>query len=463
MAVGTQFEFRDGALFLAGPGMGELRLQWHPVPTAERRLSTGKWSPYQPEFRLLAPMAPISPDVISPDAQRLEAKHEAFQALRATIPEDVVNAVEPFTCYQWPLMMMLHASDAARDLAKTNPVLAYALANNDQLRPGGRADVAAMQATRYSHRKQREILGWLGFPDTEAVVRVLKKMPPALAYPGLLRKLGQSVKDPDALKMMGHLSAINTGVIFLTASADLAAFATPKLLQEVASAREEALSAPTADQLLELLQMADQMHIRATIHPFTSRHKLEECYDRIVLRYRAFRDVVSRQNEVETKLRKVRTSVPLGKKPAGRTLHDITALTHEYARLEALRPGRPVAISERVQWSRDTTTLRRTPFPPPPIPGTDTIVPLTSFAALEEEANIQGNCLATNPMHAHLILDGTRYIYRVLAPERHTLSIMRLGAAGWRIAELRQRANAEGSKTTTIVVQHWLDANQISL
>jgi len=53
----TSFEFRDGTLFLSGPGLGELRLKWHPVPSAERRLGSGKWLPYQPEFRVLAPFA----------------------------------------------------------------------------------------------------------------------------------------------------------------------------------------------------------------------------------------------------------------------------------------------------------------------------------------------------------------------------------------------------------------------
>ena len=72
-----QFEFRDGALLLSGPGLGELRLKWHPVPTAERRLGSGKWLPYQPEFRVLAPMTP-KPEQSDADDGRLQAKHEAF-------------------------------------------------------------------------------------------------------------------------------------------------------------------------------------------------------------------------------------------------------------------------------------------------------------------------------------------------------------------------------------------------
>jgi len=111
----------------------------------------------------------------------------------------------------------------------------------------------------------------------------------------------------------------------------------------------------------------------------------------------------------------------------------------------------------------DREYLREQTFPPPPISGTKDIIPLTSFEALEEEAFQQSNCLGINDNYANKVLSGGLYIYRVLAPERHTLSIEKMGGNCWRISELRQRKNGKGLENTKVVVQRWLESNQISL
>lgn len=462
-------------MYLSGPGLGELRLKWHPVPTAERRLGTGKWLPYQPEFRVLAPMTP-QPEQSDADDGRLQAKHEAFQAFRATIPVDIVKAVEPFTCHQWPLMTLLNGSVAARDLVKANPVLAYALANNEHLVAGGSGEVAAMRAIRYSRRKQREIVGWLGFPDSEAVVKVMKKIPPALAYPALFRKLRLCVQDPAVLKLFGHLPAINTGIIYLTGNAELAAMSSPKLIQEVAASPEEYTSAPTADMLSEILNMATEMRIRTTIRPYVSRRKVVEGHGRIEARYREFKDIVRRQREVKNAMVQLQATVPSGRKPNDRTWFELAKLKNQYDYLDSKRPdrqARPVPDrppapapaprpAPRLQLANREKLLTIT-LPPPPIPGTDTIVPLRSFADFEEEADIQKNCLGINSRYLKRVLAGELYIYRVLAPERHTLAIEKMGGNCWRISELKQIENGKELENTKVVVQRWLESSQISL
>lgn len=469
MAGGAEFVFRSGTLYLSGPGLGELRLQWHPVPIADRRLGTGRWLPYQPEFRFLAPVVSPSEDLPDTNTARLQAKHEAFQAFSDTIPEGIVKAVEPFTCYQWPLMTLLNGSVSARDLVKANPVLAYALANNEHLLSGGGHEVAAMRAARYSRRKQREIMGWLGFPDSEAVVKVMKKIPPALAYPALFRKLRLSVQKPNALKLFGHLPVINTGIIYLTGNSELSAMASPKLLKEVAGAPEEYTSAPTADLLSEILTLATAMHIRTTLRPYVSRRTVRESHARIEARYREFTDIVRRQRAVKAAMAQLQATVPPGRKPDDRTWFELAKLKNEYDALDSKRPDRqmrPVpdrpAAPPRPQ-PIDREKMRAQTFPPPPIPGTAHIIPLTSFEALEEEASQQNNCLGSNPDYASKVLSGSLYIYRVLVPERHTLSIVKMGRNCWRISELRRWKNMGPIGNTEVAVQRWLDANQVSL
>jgi len=428
-----QFEFRDGALLLSGPGLGELRLKWRPVPTAERRLGTGKWLPYQPEFRVLAPMTP-QPEQSDADDGRLQAKHEAFTAFRATIPEDIVKAVEPFTCHQWPLITLLNGSDAARDLVKVNPVLAYALANNDHLQSGGGPEVAAMRATRYSRRKQREILAWMGFPDSDAMVRIMKKISPTVVYPGLMRKLRLCVKDPEIVKIFGHLSALNAGVIFLTCHPEMAALVTPKLLQEVAGSPDEETAAPTAEMLNEIVSSQETIRRRDRPHPFNSRRKVEEWHRRIP--------------HLQEEFNKWCDSVA-----------ECRRLTEAHKEQDLIEQREAYKVRRMAEIKR----LRKLVFPPPPIPGTSTIVPLRSFAELEKESFEQGNCVGRNGFYADKIMQREVYIYKVLAPARRTLSIARMGNSCWRIKELSSPKNEEGAVSTAPTVQRWLDANQISL
>ncbi len=91
-------------------------------------------------------------------------------------------------------------------------------------------------------------------------------------------------------------------------------------------------------------------------------------------------------------------------------------------------------------------------FPPPPIPGHATIVPLTAPAMLLEEGREQENCVAA---YAKRVAVGNGFIYRVLAPERATLQIVQ-NRRGWRIGELSGPRNEPVSEATRIAVQHWL-------
>jgi hypothetical protein len=103
------------------------------------------------------------------------------------------------------------------------------------------------------------------------------------------------------------------------------------------------------------------------------------------------------------------------------------------------------------------------PFPPPPFPGTDTIRPLTTPAELIEEGDLQHNCVGNRVTYEPYVRRGLCYIYRVLAPERATLSMISRGTVSWSIGELKTARNHTVSRETWRVVREWLDANQVSL
>jgi hypothetical protein len=422
------FTFIEGVLHLSTP-QGEMRLRWNPEPLAEQRLTHGKWEPFVPEFRILAADEPAGHDS---HTELLRTKQAAFSAFRASLPTELAAAVERFRSHQWALLVLAHSATSGSDLLRSNPVLAYALANNDHLRNRPTA-AATFQAIRYSHRKQREILGWLGFPATEAMVRILHKLPLDIVHPGLLRKLRQAVMIPNVIKGFGHLPSLNAGVIYLACYPEMTSLATSHLIQEVADSMDEQDTAPTADALQEIVMFAREMGTLAAIRPFTSCRKVWEAHERIIIEHRQFKE-----HQAEREAEAARQAIEVQRRAVQQARDRVAA---RIAREEA-------AVA---------------PFPPPPIPGTDTIIPLTSFAELKEESRLQGNCVGRTKSYAAGVVHGSQYIYRVFAPAHHTLCIGRRGHSIWVIEELKGTRNASAHGAARKKVQAWINAHQVSL
>jgi hypothetical protein len=113
-----------------------------------------------------------------------------------------------------------------------------------------------------------------------------------------------------------------------------------------------------------------------------------------------------------------------------------------------------------------TEYLRRQPtvaesfrFPRPPLRGTPEIVPIETLEELTAEGRQQNNCVAT---YAQRIQHRHTFIYRVLKPERATLSIVRGPDGDWEIDELERRENTGTSDATWRFVQAWLDEHALS-
>jgi len=96
-------------------------------------------------------------------------------------------------------------------------------------------------------------------------------------------------------------------------------------------------------------------------------------------------------------------------------------------------------------------------FPPPPVPGTRVIVAIRTKAVLIEEGRRQKNCAAD---YAKRIADGKMAIYRVLSPERCTLSL-RVSRGKWVFDQLKAACNAAVSPATERAVAEWLAGSPI--
>jgi hypothetical protein len=139
----------------------------------------------------------------------------------------------------------------------------------------------------------------------------------------------------------------------------------------------------------------------------------------------------------------------------------------EAARLVGLREPPVVrSLAELRWWHREIIEtvnrvgLRETValvLPPPPVPGNAAIVPLTSPLELLDEGRAMHHCVAT---YARRIAAGTAYIYRVLGPERATLSIARAATGpGWKVDQISGVANEEVGHATRLAVTAWLRAS----
>lgn len=91
-------------------------------------------------------------------------------------------------------------------------------------------------------------------------------------------------------------------------------------------------------------------------------------------------------------------------------------------------------------------------FPEPPLPGTDSIVPITTLTDLFEEGESMHHCVAT---YAEKVFKNNIYIYKVLTPERATLTVGNLGQRPC-LAQLALACNREPNKETYRVVEQFI-------
>ena len=96
---------------------------------------------------------------------------------------------------------------------------------------------------------------------------------------------------------------------------------------------------------------------------------------------------------------------------------------------------------------------------PPPVPGNEQIRPLLNTAQLEQEGRQQGNCVKS---YSPFVMAERLYIYKVLQPERATLSIRQDCHGTWQISELKTARNKKVTVATRRFVQAWLDRHNAS-
>lgn len=305
------------------------------------------------------------------------------------IPREIRDLVCRFEKRNWHMLSLLaRCGDAARDLTISNPALAYALASSWVYRqPAVKRPLRSARALLRGGKRQRDILEWLQFPATESARKTLARVIVQAVDVARLLYVRQGLVDPVSARAMSHLQRINSGAIRIATDPGLLSLAAPTLLMEVAHCRREDRKPAAAYLLRDTLQM------HRLLFPNRPAPPPVRCMSRL----KQFHDTL---------------------------IEDVGAL--EFDSLEV-------------------------PFPPPPLPGSDTVVPIKTARELQGEGRLQHNCVAG---YIGQVARGRVYLYRVYAPERATLSLAWNGLR-WIVSELRCACNNVPARETFSAVEQW--------
>ena len=93
-------------------------------------------------------------------------------------------------------------------------------------------------------------------------------------------------------------------------------------------------------------------------------------------------------------------------------------------------------------------------FPPPPVKGTHSIIPITDSCKLMEEGRHQYNCVASYTKQ--IVKEKRTYVYKVIAPERCTLALEKRNHK-WELSQCYRAGNRAPSQKTWDHVTKWFE------
>jgi hypothetical protein len=398
------FCFNDPRLSIYRNGRPIYEITVWPRPRAEVRDNSGYWQPFYPEFRLIdyplrkpkeksaSPQMELGLE-IAPQKKEM-TKKEAYDLLRQSMPFPYAIALAPFQSHQWNLLILLSMKRRFYDLLKSNPVLAYYLANDEQVMM--RIYHKELMMEKLTGMPQADLLKLLGLPDTKSMVKLLRKIPPASVSPMQFTLLQECVRSEERIKKMAHLKKINIGALKLVSVPnDQLCAVTPQLLEEVSANVRNNFHTSAANLFYEMAGRHRHLYPGRPLPVIHSLEELDTRHEEIMAAY------TDRQNDRQ-----------LG------------------------------------------------PLPKPPIEGTETIIPLQTGSDLRDEGIAQHNCVGG---HAASVRAGTCYVYRILEPERATLSIIKDSGETWIISELYTACNKPVKSETRQAVTEWLSQAQVGI
>jgi hypothetical protein len=285
----------------------------------------------------------------------------------------------------------------AGEITRSSPATAYMLANL----PVFRKDVRRRWETvrRLAGKPRREILGYLGWPDSEAMARIVAKIPiESCCKKNLLLLRAVVTRSPETVKPLSHVRRLNNMNLEMICRRRYKVRSGWRLIDEVGQICSERYPDSGGHLLFEdTVRMEELLGMPAT--PIKSVEHLEKRHERAV---------------------KVLNNCDI----AGEG-----------------RSGE---------------------FPPPPVPtlpasGDFEIYPVDDPVKLCKEGMEQQNCVSSYCGEIARAGGGI-YVYSLRKPERATVKIERRpGRNNYYIGEIKGPCNREVAASTVVAVNRWLD------
>ncbi len=304
------------------------------------------------------------------------------------IPDNVRNEILQYKSRRWHLLCLFARCPGALDLSRSNPALCYALASNWVFhKPAVRLPMRA--ARSLIAKKQKHILGWLGFPATETARRIMAKLPPRMLEIKFMLRFRQVFENAELVKWLSHIERINYSVAEMVTSRRYLPFVTPRLLSE--ASREEEIDGQRYRCASRVLADTLRLSVRVPAAPcpdrFSSLRQLEAAHD------------------------------------------DLTRLAERQWELER-------AARERILlYAQEETSPK---FPDPPFAGTQNIQPILTPDDLHAEGHEMSHCVG---IYDERVAQGRCFIYRVNSPVRATMEIALSAGHRWIPGQLLQSHN----------------------
>lgn len=321
-----------------------------------------------------------------------EQEAEAYRRLFELIPDDVIDAIGGYSERQWNMLSFIARCPGALELHNSNPALAFSIASSRVFRDRF-AGMPLAEMRSLAGRRQRDAMAWLGFPPTDAAVRVFKKIAVTDVNIPMLMALRKGMKSHAVNKLLAHLPGIKPAIAHILGEPALLGLCSFRLIEELSAIGDNDTSMQHLFRLRDVEEMGLRIKTGRSI-VIGSTERLNEVYEQMV----------DKINRVE-------------------------------------REG-----------------LFQYLFPSPPFPGLKNIEPVESPLELLREGEAQHNCAAT---YSGRVAEGKAYLYRVLAPERATICVLKKRRK-WVLSEIKAACNRPvGFETAKAVTAWFIEASRI--
>lgn len=190
------------------------------------------------------------------------------------------------------------------------------------------------------------------------------------------------------------------------------------------------------DKLNHLKYIDEKLLLHIHQYPFVIGSRLISKYNR-AWPLRSFQKIICDIRKIATELGVQHIDARIGK------CGNIVELTHLHDRL----------VKKLNNLKQNLTPLIQ--FPPPPLPGTNQIVPITNSGELAIEGALQQHCCTA---YCEEIQKNEYYVYKIIADQRCTLGI-KINGHAVTIHQLRGKSNCEPTEDTKQMVINWFIRN----